>query len=263
MVYPPGDGSTASKWTQLTNAINEVVPAVDDIVRWGLAYFPGTANACAVGKVQVDVDSLNGGAVTAGLAAIGPPGHGGTPTSFTLNALSSYGELYDPSRPSFVLLATDGRPTCHNGDFDDVTGADDAATRDAVTNLRNNGIRTFIIGFGTDVNTTNAPLLNDLASLGGTDRAGSTKYYQASSLSDLESALDAIGAQARCTYTLANVPSNPDGISVSFDGQPVAAGGADGWTFDSAANTVSFAGASCDAIFAGQVAEIEVTNICP
>jgi hypothetical protein len=216
-----------------------------------------------VGKVAVDVADSNGQSVVDGLAAIGAPGHGGTPTAATLNQLLSYAPLMDLDRPSFVLLATDGRPTCKNGDFDDITGADDDATRAAVQALRDAGVRTFVIGFGTDVNTTNAPLLDDLATLGGTERQGATKYYNASSLADLQSALDAIGARAACSYTLAQMPGNPDGLIVRFDGAPIARDAANGWQFDVAANAISFSGAACDAIAAGQVAEIAVDNICP
>ncbi|MHB8874285.1 MAG: adventurous gliding motility lipoprotein CglB [Myxococcaceae bacterium] len=115
---------------------------------------------------------------------------GGTPTGPTLRALASYPPLLGSDRDQFILLITDGEPNC-NGAVDPATcfcttpalahacasgGLNQCLDRDgtiaAITELRDKGVRTFVVGFGAEAGagTTAAEVLTAMALAGGLDR---------------------------------------------------------------------------------------------
>ena len=169
---------------------------------------------------------------------------GGTPTAATL-AVAQSELLAAPDqvgRDAYVILLTDGAPNCNpnfpatvancqdgteycvsagscvqpNGSTDSnapLGCLDEDASVAAVQSLYNNGINTFVIGFGVDFTNDSSPAtdtLNKMAIAGGEALSTSsgltgTSFYRATSSADLETSLqDVAGAmQSRCSFRLA------------------------------------------------------------
>jgi hypothetical protein len=191
---------------------------------------------------------------------------GGTPTGESLQAANAYEGLHDEARSNFVLLITDGLPTCPTGNGQDVTTQDKQLALDAVTALHQAGVDTFVIGLGEALNDSGDPsLLNDMAEAGGRPRAGADKYYKANSLNELQAALDDIGGMViGCNLTLHTVPEEPDFLWVYFDGVEVPRdrNHINGWDYDPDRNQINFYGPACDQLRSGQVNKVDVKMGC-
>src|SRR6185369_3131284 len=75
----------------------------------------------------------------------------------------------------------------------------------------------------------------------------------------LTAALRSIGAQVAisCDLPLSETPEDPDLVNVYFDDQVVPKSDADGWRYRDE-NTIQFVGATCDALAAGDVLNVQV-----
>ncbi len=138
--------------------------------------------------------------VSSQCALTGIKNAGNTPTQGTLQTASDYfsGTLNDAAQgytaasyplplscgKNYVILVTDGLPdTDMNGNIvTPTTALADAVT--AATNLLATGVKTYVVGFGSEVQ---AGSLNQIAVAGGTGTS-----YSASDYSSLQSALDSI-----------------------------------------------------------------------
>jgi hypothetical protein len=105
---------TASKWYQVTTALNDVLSTTDMTVNWGLLYFGDETTTCGeTATPVVPVASMNSSAISK--AFVGQPdltGQVGTPTrSAIINAVKYMKSLTD-SNPKYLMLATDGQPNC-------------------------------------------------------------------------------------------------------------------------------------------------------
>ena len=211
---------------------------------------------------------------------------GGTPTGGSLQFLHDNPTLVaDPARDNFVLLLTDGLPNC-NSNLDGNTCTctstnppcastdclDNVATVSAITSLRNDrNIKTIVIGFGGDVvGGVAQTTLQAMAEAGGfvrkcpnTNQSCGTnnpcnlatalcskQYFEATDGQALADALAEIGntlTQESCKYTLVDVPSDPQLVSVVVNGRPFAPG-PDSWRYETSTNQIVFQGALCDQI---------------
>ena len=206
MSEPAGDGRT--KWDAAVDAVGTLAARHDRTLRWGLELFPGD-QLCAEGFIAVPVPST-GAAVGQALRATGPGG--GTPIARSLAVAREHLASLGDGRPHHVLLVTDGQPNC-NGALDWTSCActcnpqdprctcegwpenclDDQATIREVHALAQDGVSTFVVGFGGGVNPA---VLDALAVAGGTARNGAgARYYDASDGRSLVAALDAIAAR--------------------------------------------------------------------
>jgi MYXO-CTERM domain-containing protein len=198
-----GEINGTSKWSSAKSAVKKVTDKYGLSssvmkVRFGLEVFanPDQSNYpppwecdvfgincpddCKADKVHVGVADNNAAAVQGRMNSVEPWSL--TPIKRALNVALGYSALKDTARQNFVLLVTDGIETC-DGTNDSVAVA---------TSLKNAGIKTYVVGFGSGVD---ADLLNSLAIAGGTAMTGTTKYYQADNQAALESALDVIAGQ--------------------------------------------------------------------
>lgn len=137
----------------------------------------------------------------------------------------------------------------------------------AVRNLKLKGIQTIVVGFGADTAAGSAPIvLKAMASEGGfvrkcpngtnaecgsnntcTAKVCTSSVFQATNGEQLAAALAEISqslGQDACIYDLSAKPSDPAYLSVLVDGQTVAQG-ADTYSYDYSANTVTFLGGTC------------------
>ena len=124
-------------------AITQVVAETDTDVNWGLKHFPDhSADACDVNTTaEVPIGPASGAAISAAIMAAtsangGVVGFNGTPTrSAADGATDIYAVGHDRADPKFILLATDGMPTCPDGRPD----ATRAAGRDGRRRSGENG----------------------------------------------------------------------------------------------------------------------------
>jgi len=252
-----------TKAEDLQQAVHVLLDRYRYRIRFGWMAFPNQEN-CDPGVVLVDIADdaapLIGGLVDAFLP------WGGTPTGESLqNARAYFAQLADSERQNFVMLVTDGMPTCPSGGGHNTNDADSQLALQAVQALAVDGVDTFVIGLGEDLNSSNPQLLNDMAVAGGHPRADVVKYHPASSLDELVDAFDEIArAVFDCSFTLEVIPEQPDWVWVYFDGQPVKhdPGHTDGFDYDEVNNVLEFYGSACDQLATGQVGSIEVKMGC-
>lgn len=235
----------------------------DGEIRFGWMQFPSDSS-CGPGVVGVPCGDDTVATIKSRVSFLSASG--GTPTGESLEAANSYQGLHDESRANFVVLLTDGLPTCPAGSGHTVTEQDKTRALNAVTALYQGGIDTFVIGLGEELNDSGDPqLLNDMAVAGGRARAGADKYYKANSLNELQTALQDIGGMViGCNLSLSVIPEEPNFLWVYFDGVPVPRdrNHINGFDYDATRNQINFYGPACDQLRSGQVGKVDVKMGC-
>ncbi len=210
------DGGTR-KWDSMRFALESVTTQLQSRVQFGLMLYPGAnvgVDVCDEGSQVLGLGTNNASSIGSQLDNTTPSG--GTPTAVTLararNIVQNTLNGDDPThpRPLAVLLATDGGPNCNtslDGQFCTCTNPDDAAdgscenvnclddlnTLTQVQQIRDLGVKTFVIGvLGVAAFDS---VLSAMADSGGTALSGPQHYYAANNQAALESALDAITQQ--------------------------------------------------------------------
>jgi hypothetical protein len=256
MADPTVTGGFRSKLRDMKQALYRLLDFGSDKVRFGWMPFP-LGGGCIPGTVRVDCDDDSVAAISWRIFLL--PARGGTPTGETLLNALSYEGLRDPNRENFVILLTDGVPTCPSGNGLEPNDADNRLALDALASLHTAGIDTFVVGLGEDLNANNPYLLNQMALAGGQPRSGSVRYYSANSVSELELALDGIMDNVlTCNMRLDRAPERNDWIWVTFDGAPVARDRThvNGWDYNPSLNLIRFYGAACERLERGEVSRV-------
>ncbi|MEE8410684.1 MAG: vWA domain-containing protein [Myxococcota bacterium] len=254
--------SNRRKIDDTKDALSRLVEQGDGSINFGFMHYPSNGT-CGGGQITVGCSNDAVPEIQNRISALDPGG--GTPTGPALEMALDYQPLHDESRMNFVVLLTDGKPTCPSGSGSDETVADKNAAVDAAAELHRNAIDTFVIGLGEDLNASSPDVLNEMARAGGRPRAGAVSYYQANSLSQLNSVLSDISAAVfGCTFTLNSTPENERYLWVMFDGRAVRRDSlhANGWDYNPDLNQITAYGAACGLLQAGSVAEIEVVMGC-
>jgi hypothetical protein len=226
------------KWNSLKHLLLDQGGFLDvtkDYARFSLATFPGTdcsaSDLCTDGFVNVGSAAGNNvEAIKNELSPLAP--HGGTPTANMLNAIVGDDSFTSEAVKHYVVLVTDGLPNCNkdlNGSTCTCTGGscptdprnclDDERMVKGVADLKEKGVLTFVIGFGTGtVNPAALSVLNRAAEAGGqAQQNASTKYYQASSEEDMQKILDMIVLTIQpCTFDLAKAPASENLLEVTL-----------------------------------------------
>ena len=170
-----------SKWSHATTAVKNLSSKYATQIRFALMIFPGTGD-CGPGAINVAMALNNQVAISNTLAATFPTGK--TPLGDSLKAAHAYLTKLPGTQVSrAVLLITDGSETCGGKALDQVKALSTA------------GIKTYVVGFGSGVSSTE---LDNLAIVGGTALSGTAKYYKADSAAALNTALQNIGGQFTC-----------------------------------------------------------------
>lgn len=262
MDFPASTNDPRTKADVLVEAMRFVLNTYEGKLRFGWMAFPFQSD-CDPGVVSVPVGDDSGDSIRDLLDNFFPWGK--TPTGESLqNADSYYTQLADTERANFVVLVTDGLPTCPNGNGQP-DPADDALALQAVNTLYGHGVGTFVIGLGEDFNNSNPDLLNDMAEAGGHPRAGADKYYPANNQADLEAAFaDIAKVVMSCHLDLYAWPDEPDWLWVYFDGVPIPRDRAqlNGFDYDETNNRIDFYGEYCDKLKNGEVVTVEVKMGC-
>jgi len=163
-----------SRWNQVTAALNAVVPMTDTMVNWGLKFF-GSSNNCTVSTPpDVPIGPGTGAMIMTRIGATrtGSP----TPTRNGMNVAAGYMATLTDMNPKYVLLATDGEPTC-NPDLPaaNMNDSDAMGAQQAVSNALTMGFKTIVVGIG---DTMGAATLDQMAINGGMPQTGAaTQFY--------------------------------------------------------------------------------------
>lgn len=245
MLEPLG---AVSKWQIASDAVRGLTTSVTTDLRYGLALFPGTSE-CEKGSVRVGVADNTAPAIASALGTAAPNGR--TPLAFSLKAMETVAELRDPERGNYVLLVTDGRETCYGEPIG------------AVEDLARLGIKTFVVGFGGEVDPQ---ALSEMARYGGTARATEPRYYQADDAASLQKALaDAAKGALGCDFKVDALPPDPSKVFVYVNGQlaPRDPSGVNGWGYDPATGRVTLYGPTCAAVSSGGTTSVQMVYGCP
>lgn len=269
------DATPISKWDALVNALNVVLPQVDQAVELGLLLFPspravgGTTDQVCRVDPALEIAPMYGNAATI-LRALrfAPPG-GGTPTSAALQTAAGwYLRATDRDGERYMILATDGGPNCVP-DADPMT-CRCTGPRETLCNLATNsaapincldetrpvsiireaataGVPTYVLGLpGTE---DFADVLESMAVAGMRPRATSPSYYPVSSAAELATEFRQITTTiAECRFALETPPPDPDLVDVRLDGASIYRDvtHTDGWDWSSDnPNELRFYGRSC------------------
>jgi hypothetical protein len=271
MRQPPMAGGTQSKWQIAVAAIEKLTTTYAGQIRFGLDFLPSaafrsdTANECKAGTITVPIADTSGATIATTLTAAltktdpnYPSGPCVTPIDTGVAGASTDPALGDTSRPSYMMLITDGMQAGCSA------GGGNAGTIKTLTDLAAKGVKTFVVGFGGAVSVTD---LDSFATAGGEPAsATSPKFYNATDAASLDAALAAIGGKSlSCVFSLSKTPPDPSKIYAFFDKMtdvPRDPTHADGWDYDPKTNTVTFYGADCTAIESGTVKQVDVVFGC-
>ena len=270
MGSPLSPNSGTSKWSLLSEALLQTLPSVDQKVEMGALIFPSAdaaqQNTCAVPSPPDLLPGLGHAALINELMIEHGP-QGRTPTAAALDiAGGALAGTRAASSARALVLATDGAPNC-NAALDPATcrcgqstgchGAlaclDDQRTVASIAKFESEGIPTYVIGLGSDLQADFADVLNAMAKAGGRPRStGSTAYYAVNSPEDLLAALTDVRDQvARCVYLSPSVPDSQGTIAIDLAGVaiPFDMTGANGWNWSNQPNgEITFSGAACSAV---------------
>jgi hypothetical protein len=282
-----GSMTEGGRWQPSVSAVRRITMELQSRIRFGLALFPDPAvkdatgvltgltdcfaaadpqkcldeltamtatGVCAPGAVVVPIGDSNAMAIGKALDSTQPTG--GTPTSATLERLvTTYAN--EPAGPDsigvhakYVLLVTDGQPTCPAGQGQETTQPDIDASNKAIEALLAKDVRTYVIGYDTTGagNEKLASVLDGFATRGGT---GDTMHRPVENEASLVMELQKITGQiVGCSFTLDKAPSRADFVRVTLDGRQVNLGEANGWRMEGD-RTVELTGAACDTFRSG------------
>jgi von Willebrand factor type A domain len=282
MQDPPLSGGTTSKWNIVVPTLNAVITGTDSSVLWGMKSFPQQVNgvdenACVAGsvtnKIDVSIAAMNANAVTGGITSTTPDGNG-TPTGAAINAAVTYlGSLADPN-PKYILLATDGEPSCAAIPGSENTTAAKPYAITAITNAKTAGFPTFVIGIAASASA--GVTLGQMGDAGGEVPVNATNplaphFYPASDMTTLTAALDSITGQiSSCLFPLTTpppVPNDPTKLGVylgtAMTKVPPDPGKSNGWAYTDTNDTaVEVYGSWCTMIQAAGAGAVQIKYGC-
>jgi hypothetical protein len=271
-------GRGVDRWTPSVNAVQSLSSKFQDAVRFGLMVFPGkpaqecileddpeTCEACAPGDLFVGVKLNAADEIARSLEGVRPDG--GTPTAETLEtAIRVIGANQAPGpddlpTPKYVLLVTDGQPTCPAGggsvdanaselkqDFDRTVTAIDA--------LNTAGVNTYVVGYDAELDPSLVDALSEFARHGGTN-----DYHPVQNEDELLAEFKKISDEVvSCSYQLEKEPPDPSYVDVRLDDKQLALNKANGWVLDGTKLTLQ--GDACATLQDGGTHSLSVQVEC-
>jgi uncharacterized protein YegL len=247
------------RWEPSKSAIKSITAQFQGLVDFGLALFPGAGDVCAAGAVDVQIESNNATAIAGAIDATAPQGY--TPVGATLEALAAVvgdrtPQLDSAVKPAYVLLVTDGEPTC---EIDGLLVTPSATSINranvAVERLKAQNVPTYVIGYSV---ANAAGVMDGLAQRGGTEH-----YYPVENEAQLVEQFKKItSGLATCEYQLDEVPSHPSRVKVVIDDVQIYLNDTAERGFVLDGKTIKLQSAACQSIRDGAQHEIDVTVEC-
>lgn len=245
------------RWTPAVSAINKLVKDLHGSVRFGLTVFPVDGDVCAPGKLDVPIGGTPA-QIAAALEAQYPRTFS-TPTALALEAAAkSFGKPKPGSLSDrYVLLVTDGQPTCDPDPLYAIIADPRAVTHTnaAIDALRALEIKTFVVGFDAQSGGF-AANLDDFAKHGGTEK--SVDATDEKSL--IEQLRKIAGKVVSCVFDLESAPVDPTYVEVTLDGKLVRLNERDGWSI--ADKTVTLQNGSCATLQDGAAHSLAIRVLC-
>ena len=272
-------GSTTTKWQIVVPSLEAVVSATESSISWGMKSFPeaytdslGDCAGGVTGIIDVKVAAMDGTQMNGAITALTPAGKG-TPTADAINSAVTYMGTLTDTNPKYLLLATDGEPTCVGTDEDKTNSGPAAVT--AIANALEAGFPTFVVGIATTKTTANTEL-TAMSKAGGEPvpltNPLSHNYYLANDATTLVSAMEAITGQiSTCLFPLSPPPpvlNDPTKVGVYLGGTtnkiPYDAAKSSGWAYtDANDSAIEVFGAYCDMIQTAGAGAVQIIFGCP
>ncbi|WP_437338716.1 vWA domain-containing protein [Sorangium sp. So ce394] len=263
---PNGDEGTPSKWELVVPALQEVIAATNEAASWGLKVFPqgdrtGTCTEESFPHdILIPIAGNNAPTVNQAISSTTPEGDG-TPTGDAINKAVEYLQTIQNDDPKYILLATDGDPSCPKSDSDEFAVQ-------AVTTAAAAGFHTFVVGIASQESKVKA--LNGLAVAGLEPRQDpdplAPKFYLAATKDELVTSLLTITGQvSTCLFPLSAPPPNPDHVGVFVGDQAVMqdATGMNGWNYTGPdMTTIQLYGAACEQVASSGAGAVKVIFGC-
>jgi hypothetical protein len=268
-----GGGVGKNRWEPSVSAVKKLTASLTGTVEFGLMLFPSPGNAdgggfggfltgiaggggpgCAAGVVNVPVALNTAGEISSMLDMSGPD-VGSTPTAASLLAAKealSGGCSDCVAKPKYVLLVTDGQPTCGaDGGPGDVD-----ATNAAIDELSKAEIKTYVIGYDTLPGTPEGDAMQSFAEHGGTE-----KYFPVEDETSLVAELTRIAsALVPCEFELKDEITDPSYVRVEIDGKTYNFGS--DWQVDGKKIVLDPMGGACPLLRDAQVHFLNITREC-
>jgi hypothetical protein len=255
----------ATKWKIAVDALVKMTTDFNGKIRWGLGMFPDIVTpSCQQAAAALPVADANESPLqtllTNALQTSDPNFPDGpcvTNIDTAMQQASLEPAFADKTRPSYVLLITDGNQAGCSA------AGGDAGTTQIITSLLANGVPTFVIGFGAGIDPNQMNIFADAGGVPNNDPT--TRYYKADDQASLDAALATIGGKvASCSFTLQGTPPDPSKLYVFFDGVgvPRDPNHQSGWDYDPATNTITFYGQQCQDLKDGKIGKVDVVFGC-
>lgn len=221
MVFDTRSGHTRRRWDALRDALAVGLPPFEAELAIGAAIFPIGPNSCGTSQqATVEPEFRSAGRILAALATYEPGGD--TPTYDAVRAAYALLERRAAlGHARFVVLATDGGPTCHPLDR---LAYDVDRTVAAIAEGARRGTPTFVLGLDDPSEPMLAETLDRMAIAGGRPNLGpgQPRYFSVRDDTALAQALHAVQtAVSRCVFTVPARPEDSD-VTLEIDGAPVA-----------------------------------------
>lgn len=265
---PDGASDSTPKWDLVVPAVNQVIMSTDATISWGLKSFPeGEGEECeasgVTSKIDVALGAMNASAVTGAISMTTPEGNG-TPTGDAVLQGLKYLQTLTDDNPKYLLLATDGEPSCPKDS--------DKARAHAVESIEMAaaaGVHTFVLGVATTKKSATG-VLNDMAIAGGEPQLSdpnplASRFYLANSKEQLVTALQLITGQiSGCTFSWDEAPPVPENIAVKVGGMKAPRDAMNGWEYSGDDHLgVEVRGTWCEMIKTTAKNMVEIVFGCP
>jgi von Willebrand factor type A domain-containing protein len=265
---PDGASDSTPKWDLVVPAVNQVIQATDATISWGLKVFPeGDGDECVAtgvtSRIDVELTAMNAAKVTGAISMTTPEGNG-TPTGDAIAQGLKYVQSLTSDNPKYMVLATDGEPSCPKP-------SDDARAHavQSIATAAAAGVHTFVLGVATTKKSATS-ILNDMAIAGLEPRTDdpnplASRFYLANSRDQLVNALQLITGQiSGCTFTWDEPPPVPENIAVKVGGVKAPHDPKDGWEYSSGDHTsIEVRGSWCEKIKTTASNRVEIVFGCP
>ena len=258
-----------SKWDRVVAAIEQIVLQTDTTVDWGLKLFPSGTDACGVTSgPDLPCESHNAGAIVDALVAARPGGAAALAAAEAA-AATTFSDPFD-KRPHFILLATEGRPSCAVGAAGaaDPSASDEAGAAAALASALGAGVPTLVLGEPSTSDPTASSRLNLLAKAGGFPQNDPTDYYPVDDPSQFSPFLTTMFDIHPCSFGIPTVPqanTTNTAIDIFLDGVLVPRDTLhmNGWDYgDSGDTSITLFGEACVAWGADQTGALVVAFRC-
>ena len=265
-------GTTATRWNEMSDGIDDAVKETQTGVLWGLKFFPTTMGCEVADGLDVAMAASNYNPVVNRIRGTQPVlGMEGSPLHQAIKkatnalvarqsaALTTMATAHD--NPRIMVLATDGLPSCPGG----MPGQVEA--ENAVKMAAGSGIRSFVLGTASPGTPAHATL-NAMAIAGLEPLNGDTKYRPVQTKPQMKQALDEITDRlTNCVVTVPRPgPPWPDFVAMNIDGARVKRDDTqkEGWTWSSGGTKTAahIYGAACERLRANPASKVTFVYGC-